>query len=81
MRVFTEFLNDSGVFSGREAGEIFAFGAGADHFAGTEDQRRRSRLPNPHDHRRESLGIVLGVSGVQRDFLTGGGRGRGNLGS
>ena len=65
----TEFLYDSCVFSGGESGEIFALGAGADHFAGTEDKRRRPRLPNPHDHRREPLRIVLGVPRVQRDFL------------
>ena len=62
-----EFLDHSRVASGSLKRIFFTLRTGADHFARTEDQRCRSRIPNTHDHRSETFRIVFSIASLQSD--------------
>ena len=62
-----KFLHNSGVFSRSKSGVFLRLCSGAHHLAGAENERRRTRFSNPHDHGRETLRIELCVTSVQRD--------------
>lgn len=64
-----ELLDDTGVLAGSKLAVVFTFGTRHDHLAGSEDQSRSLGLTDTHDDGGETLGIVLGVSGVQGNGL------------
>ena len=63
------YLDDPGIFPGSNATLVFGLGSGAHHLPRSEHQGRGLGLPQPHDDRRESPGVVLGVSGLQGNVL------------
>ena len=46
-----------------------AYGWLSHHLAGAEDEGSGAGLADPHDHRREPLGVELGITGMQRDLF------------
>jgi hypothetical protein len=48
---------------------ILALRTGDDHLSAREDQRRRLGISDSHDDGGESFGVVLCVSGMERDRL------------
>jgi hypothetical protein len=48
---------------------ILRLGASHDHLSRREDKRRRLGFTNAHDYSRKSLGVVLGISGMESDRL------------
>lgn len=67
--VETKFLNDASVLARSELAVIFRLGTGHDHLARSKDERGGLGLSNAHDDSRETLWVVLGVSGVQSNGL------------
>lgn len=64
-----QFLYDPSILSRSQPRVLFALCARAHHLAGTEDQGGGAGLADAHNDGREPFRIVLGVSGVQCDFL------------
>lgn len=64
-----KFLNDASVFSSSESRVLFAFGAGADHFARAEYESGCSRRAYSHDYGCETFRVVLGVASIQCDLF------------
>ena len=64
-----ELLNDTRILARSKLGVILRLGTRHHHLARSEDECGGLRLANTHDHGRETLWIVLGISSVQRDGL------------
>ena len=62
-------LNDTSVLAASKFAVILRLGSSDDHLATGEDESGRLGLTDTHDHGSETLGVVLGVTGVQRNGL------------
>ena len=65
----SQFLNDSCIFSGGQPRVFLGFSTGADHLARAEDECCCPGFANSHDDGGKTFGVVLGVSGGERNFL------------
>ena len=65
----SKFLHDSGVFPSGKSRVLLRLGSCTHHLPGAEDEGSGPRLPDSHDDGCESLGVELGVPGVQGDLL------------
>lgn len=66
--VKAQFLDDTSIFAGSEARVVFRFGASDDHFSRGENEGRRFRFTNTHDHSSKSLFISKDVS-IGKPFI------------
>ena len=67
--VEAELLDNTGVFSGRKLRIVLRLGTSDYHLARGEDQSCRLGLANTHDDSGESLGVILGIPGMQGNRL------------
>ena len=67
--VEAELLDDTRVLARRQLAVGLALRTRHDHLAGGEDERRGLGVADTHDDGGETLGVVLGVTGVQCDRL------------
>jgi len=58
-------LDDTSVLAASEFAVILRLGSSDDHLATGEDESGRLGLTDTHDHGSETLGVVLGVTGMQ----------------
>mmetsp|Transcript_4710 Transcript_4710/g.13535 ORF Transcript_4710/g.13535 Transcript_4710/m.13535 type:complete len:450 (-) Transcript_4710:281-1630(-) len=65
----SQLLQDTGKLARRQPGHVLRFRSRAHHFAGRENQGRGLWLTDTHDHRSETLRIVLCIARVERNLL------------
>jgi hypothetical protein len=64
-----ELLDDPRIFAGSKAAVIFRLGTSHNHLSTREDQSRCLWLTNTHDDGSETLGVVLGIAGMESNGL------------
>ena len=69
LRIESKLLDDAGILAASKLAVILRLRAGHDHLARGEDEGGRLRFTNAHDHRCETLRIVLRVARMKCDRL------------
>ena len=68
-RIIPKLLEDAGILSGCQPGIGLAFDTSDDHFARGKDESSGLGFSDAHDGGSETLGVILGVAGMQCNRL------------